>query len=118
TAPAGRADLSEVPDSTLELLRNAIASKRLRMPLTRSGLLDLGVHHQLEELETALSGHTALACLSILDVAVAERAVRHSAPELVWSGPERANATARDTAVVLRSLFERAHKQVILAGYN
>lgn len=118
TAPVDRADLSKVPDSTLELLRNAIASNRLRMPLTRSGLLDLGIHHQLEELETALSGHSALACLSILDVAVAERAARHSAPELVWSGPERANATARDTAVVLRALFERAQRQVILAGYD
>jgi phosphatidylserine/phosphatidylglycerophosphate/cardiolipin synthase-like enzyme len=118
TLAAAKSDLSEVPDSTLELLRQAIASRRVRMPLTRSGLLDLGVHHQLEQLEAALSGHTALACLSILDVVVAERAARNAVPELVWSGPERTNATARDTAVVLRALFERAQRQVILAGYD
>lgn len=119
TAKSDRPGLSRVPDSTLHLLRDAIASKRLRTPLTRTGLLDLGIHHQLEELENALSGHSALACLSILDIAAAERAVaRRPAPELVWSGPERANATARDTAVVLRALFERAERQVILAGYD
>ena len=119
TKTADRADLSKVPDSTLERLRDAIASTRLKTPVTRSGLLDLGVHHQLEELENALSGHSSLACLTVLDIAIAERdAVRHPAPELVWTGPERANATARDTAVVLRALFERARRQVILAGYD
>jgi hypothetical protein len=119
TGTADRADLSNVPDSTLELLRDAIASARLRTPLTRSGLLDLGIHNQLEELENTLAGHSTLACLSLLDVAVAERqALRRPAPELVWTGPERAKATARDTAVVLRALFERTRRQVILAGYD
>jgi hypothetical protein len=114
-----RADLSSVPDSTLERLREALVSKRLRIPITRAGLLDLGVNSQLEELEAALSGHSALACLTVLDVAVAERgAVRRPSPELVWSGPERSNATARDTAVVLRALLERARRHVIVAGYD
>lgn len=114
-----RGNLSSVPDSTLGLLREAIASGRLRMPVTRSGLLDLGIHHQVEEIENTLSGHSALACLTVLDVTVAERdAVRRPAPELVWTGPERINATARDTAVVLRALFERVQRQVILAGYD
>jgi phosphatidylserine/phosphatidylglycerophosphate/cardiolipin synthase-like enzyme len=113
------ADLSEVATSTLERLREAIATDRLRMPVTRAGLLDHGVPNQLEALEDALSGHTSLACLSVLDVVLAERrANARPAPELVWTGPERANATARDTAVVLRALFERARRQVILAGYD
>ncbi len=113
------ADLSEVATSTLERLREAIATDRLRMPVTRAGLLDHGVRNQLKALEGALSGHTALACLSVLDVVLAERhANARPAPELVWTGPERANATARDTVVVLRALFERAQRQVILAGYD
>jgi phosphatidylserine/phosphatidylglycerophosphate/cardiolipin synthase-like enzyme len=113
------ADLSKVPDSTLERLREAIATDRLRMPLTRAGLLDQGVHHQLDLLEGALSGHSALACLSIVDAVLAERrANRRPAPELVWSGPERTKSTARDTAVVLRALFERVQRQLILAGYD
>jgi phosphatidylserine/phosphatidylglycerophosphate/cardiolipin synthase-like enzyme len=89
------------------------------MPVTRAALLGEGIRNQIEALEGALTGHTALACLSVLDVVLAERrANARPAPELVWSGPERTNATARDTAVVLRALFERAQRQVILAGYD
>jgi len=113
------ADLSEVATSTLERLRNSIAFDKLSLPLTRFTLLDCGIRNQLEELENALCGHNASACLSILDAALAERRANiRPAPELVWSGPERQNATARDTAVVLRALFERAQRQVILAGYD
>ncbi len=114
-----RADLSEVATSTLERLRNAMAAGRFRLPVTRAGLLDHGVRNQLEALEAALAGHTELACLSVLDVSLSERRKgARPAPELVWTGPERANATARDTAVVLRALFERAQRQVIVAGYD
>lgn len=114
-----RADLSEVATSTLERLREAITCGRLETPITRAVLLGQGVHHQLEALESAFSGHTARACLTVLDAVLAERSA-HSAPppELVWTGPERAHATARDTAVVLRALFESAQRQVILAGYD
>jgi phosphatidylserine/phosphatidylglycerophosphate/cardiolipin synthase-like enzyme len=116
---AAHADLSDVATSTLERLREAIATDRLKMPVTRAGLLDHGIRNKVEDLEGALSGHTALACLSVLDVTIAERRANvRPAPELVWSGPERVNATARDTAVVLRALFERAQRQVILAGYD
>jgi phosphatidylserine/phosphatidylglycerophosphate/cardiolipin synthase-like enzyme len=120
TAPPGEhADLSGVATSTLERLRDAIATDRVTMPVTRAGLLDHGIRNQLEALEGALSGHTALACLSVLEVVLAERRSNaRPAPELVWTGPERANATARDTAVVLRALFERAQREVILAGYD
>ena len=113
------ANLSEVATSTLERLRGAIAAGRVNFPITRASLLDHGIRNQLEPLEAALSGHTALACLSVLEVALAERRkCARPSPELVWTGPERANATARDTAVVLRALFERAQQQVILAGYD
>jgi phosphatidylserine/phosphatidylglycerophosphate/cardiolipin synthase-like enzyme len=116
---AGQADLSDVATSTLERLREGLASGRVRPPITHATLLDHGIRNQIEPLEDALSGHTALACLSVLDVALAERRKStRPAPELVWTGPERANATARDTAVVLRALFERARRQVIVAGYD
>lgn len=116
---SSEADLSRVPDSTLERIREAITSKRLRLPIVRASLLEAGIHHQLDEIEGALSGHGALSCLTVLDVTLAERrALRRPSPELVWSGPERAHSTARDTAVVLRALFERAQHQVILAGYD
>jgi len=58
------------------------------------------------------------ACLSILDVTLAEREDRKPTPELVWTGPEAPAGTARDTAVVLRELFEGARESVILGGYS
>ena len=38
--------------------------------------------------------------------------------DLVWTGPEGEQASARDTAVVLRRLFESARDHVVLAGYS
>lgn len=119
TSRSDRPDLSDVATSTIERLREAVATNRLPMPITRASLLGEGIHHQLDALENALIGHTMPACLTVLDVLLAERrASSRPAPELVWTGPERANATARDTAVVLRALFERAQRQVVLAGYD
>lgn len=37
--------------------------------------------------------------------------------ELVWTGPEVEPGASRDTAVVMRSLFDRADKSVLLAGF-
>lgn len=37
--------------------------------------------------------------------------------ELVWSGPEPAEARARDTSQVLRELFASAEQRVIIAGF-
>ena len=47
-----------------------------------------------------------------------EREGRPPSPELVWTGPEAPAGTARDTAVVLRELFEGAKESVVLGGYT
>jgi phosphatidylserine/phosphatidylglycerophosphate/cardiolipin synthase-like enzyme len=111
-------DLSSVASATLERLREAIATGALAPPLDRASLIGFGIRNQLDALECVLSGHRGPACLAVLDVALAERAARRPAPELVWTGPEGASATARDTAVVLRALFEGAREHVVLAGYT
>jgi phosphatidylserine/phosphatidylglycerophosphate/cardiolipin synthase-like enzyme len=36
----------------------------------------------------------------------------------VWTGPEAPAGTARDTAIVLRELFESARESVVLGGYS
>ena len=115
----GRSSLAEVATATLERLRDAIDARRVETPLTRATLVSFGVRHQLDALAVALSGHSRLACLAVLDVALAERA-KHDrpAPELVWTGPEAQGARARDTVVVLRELFESARDHVIVAGYS
>jgi phosphatidylserine/phosphatidylglycerophosphate/cardiolipin synthase-like enzyme len=111
--------LTEVSDGTLERIRRGLSNGSLRAPLTRSDLIAFGVTHQLDALVGSLEGHSGAACVSLLDAVIAER-TKHDrpAPELVWTGPEASSAAARDTAVVLRELFESAHERVVLAGYS
>lgn len=116
--PLSRPTLKDVSTSALEKLRTAVASGQLRTPVERAALLGCGIRHQLESIEGALAGHKQIACLAILDVVLAEREQRKPTPELVWTGPEEPGGTARDTAVVLRALFEGARENVILAGYS
>jgi phosphatidylserine/phosphatidylglycerophosphate/cardiolipin synthase-like enzyme len=116
---ATRSRLAEVSTAALERLRVALDSNTLKTPLTRASLVSFGIRHQLDALATALSGHSRLACLAVLDVTLAERSEHDSpAPELVWTGPEGHGSTARDTAIVLRELFESANDHVILGGYS
>lgn len=113
-----RASLKDVSVSALERLRDAIAGGQLKTPVDRASLVGCGIRHQLDAIEAALGGHRTPACLAILEVALAEREQRKPTPELVWTGPEEPGGMARDTAVVLRSLFEGARESVILAGYT
>ena len=115
-----RADLSAVSTSSLERVLDALSSGRMQPPVTRAKLAAVGLKHQLDLMADILAGHTGLACAAIIQVALAERGRRDhpQRPELVWTGPEAASATARDTAVVLRALFEGARRRVILAGYS
>lgn len=113
-----RATLKLVATSVLEQLRGAIDAGVLECPVDCASLVGFGVRHQLEPIERALAGHKRAACLAVLDVALSEREARKPTPELVWTGPEAPSGTARDTAVVLRELFEGARESVILAGYS
>jgi len=67
---------------------------------------------------TALVGMPADHARTLLDTLLAERA-HHPGPrlDLVWSGPESAQAQSRDTSQVLRELFGRAERSVIVAGF-
>jgi phosphatidylserine/phosphatidylglycerophosphate/cardiolipin synthase-like enzyme len=111
--------LADVSDTSLERLHAALESKQIRAPLARSDLVGFGVKGQLDALVATLEGHGREACLSILGAVLAERRkFDRPAPELVWTGPEGGHAVARDTAVVLRELFESAEQRVVLAGYS
>jgi phosphatidylserine/phosphatidylglycerophosphate/cardiolipin synthase-like enzyme len=113
-----RPALKDVSTSAIERLRDAIAAGQLSTPVDRASLLGAGIRHQLDAIEGVLAGHRSAACLAILDVALAEREDRKPTPELVWTGPDEPGGAARDTAVVLRELFEGARESVILAGYS
>ncbi len=113
-----RPNLRNVTTAVLGELHSAIATARLPMPITRGGLVGLGIRQHLVDIEGVLGGHTKEACLTILEVAMTERGERVVPPQLVWTGPEGAGSTARDTGAVLRTLFEKAQQIVILAGYR
>jgi phosphatidylserine/phosphatidylglycerophosphate/cardiolipin synthase-like enzyme len=111
--------LADVSTTSLERIRSALEAGRLRAPMTRQDLVAFGVTGQLDAIAVALVGHTRSACVSILDCVLFERgALDRPDPELVWTGPEGDHAAARDTAIVLRELFEGARRRVILAGYS
>ncbi len=112
--------LVDVSTSSLTRLQAALQSGRLRAPLSRAKLIAFGIREQLDALTAALEGHSRDAALALLGAVLNERA-RHErpAPELVWTGPEEGTrGTARDTAVILRDLFDSARERVILAGYS
>lgn len=110
--------LTRVGTTALRELRQAIAKGELRLPLSRHDLGLMGIHEEVAAILGVLGGHASTACLAILDAVIAEREALPPGPELVWSGPEAPKGKARDTAVVLRRLFEGAQQSVILAGYS
>jgi len=111
--------LTRVSTSALARLRDGLRAGRLTAPLSSAGLLAFGVREQVEPLVAALSGHARASIIAVLEGVLAEReAAERPAPELVWTGPEGSHASARDTAVVLRELFESARSRVVLAGYS
>lgn len=110
--------LSRIPLPVLEQLLESVTRGRLDCPLTEAELLAAG--------HGALSGTIleALAGLGVDAVAVALRLVLaervHRPPprlRLVWTGPEARESVARDTALIVRELFEGAKHSVIVGGY-
>lgn len=65
-----------------------------------------------------LVGMSARDAAMLIHAVVAERQANPRPQlELVWSGPEPAQAHARDTSQVVRELFESAERRVIVAGF-
>jgi phosphatidylserine/phosphatidylglycerophosphate/cardiolipin synthase-like enzyme len=65
----------------------------------------------------SLFGHSREATLAIIAGVLAERGAPRPSLELVWTGPDVTAGAARDTAVVVRELFARAQRHVLVAGY-
>ena len=111
--------LSGVSLPTLRDLAGAIERTTVRCPVTASRLSAAGFGEvQAPVLET-LGSLDRIAALAVLRAVIADRehrAERHL--ELVWSGPLAPGAAHRDTAVVMRSLFNRAQNRVLIGGYS
>ena len=114
--PRGLCDLA-TPD--LETLLKAVESGNLQCPPTTAGLVGHGLGERAGGLVELLRSLDRSGVEVALRVALAERA--HRPPprlDLVWTGPEAGTAPTRDTAIVVRQLFERAQSSVIVAGFR
>ncbi|MGK4002216.1 DISARM system phospholipase D-like protein DrmC [Sorangium sp. So ce1036] len=113
----------EVPSETLLQLADALEAGHVRGPLTKFGLraftTSASAVRSLEALRQTAGSEAALAAMCRL--VVAERAAtmaRAPRVELVWTGPERAGASSRDTKVVVAELFARARRSVLVSSYS
>ncbi len=110
-------DLSQLSKHDLERLQGALSSGRLRYPLSSIGLQGEGLGG-LVQLASAFNALGKEGALGVIAAVLADRNARGSPPELVWTGPEGNASRARDTAVVLDDVFERATSRVLIAGYR
>lgn len=108
----------------LEALADALERRRLpAFSVSSLGPLvgvqaNSGAVGELEE-RRRMVGDTTLAAV-LRAVAAERRATTLQADrrlELVWTGPERVGAGTRDTAVVVRELFQQAERDVLVSGY-
>ncbi|HEY8430054.1 MAG TPA: DISARM system phospholipase D-like protein DrmC [Sandaracinaceae bacterium] len=103
----------------LRALREAVALDRIAVPLHATGLRAAGFGAWVDELLALLGGANRAGVLAALDAAIAEREqARPPRLELVWTGPVGRHGTVRDTAVVVRELFARARKSVLVGGFR
>ncbi len=111
--------LVHVPLAELRALHHAVAAGRVPWPLGESSLQAEGLGHHAGPLLAALGDLDRVGVLALLAVVIAERTLQPvPRVHLVWTGPEAKRARARDTAVVLRELFESATASVLIAGYT
>ena len=112
---SGRIELA-LPD--IERVLAAARSGALGGELTTEGLAraHLGA---LRDGLGALIGAPVDTVVQVL-AAVREERLRPPATKvaLVWTGPETRGSGARDTAVVVREMFETAQRHVLIAGYS
>ncbi|MBX3270384.1 MAG: DISARM system phospholipase D-like protein DrmC [Sandaracinaceae bacterium] len=111
--------LARISLHDLESLERAIERGTLAAPITETALVASGFAAGAADIVEVLRGVDAAGALAAVRVALAER--RHRAPprlDLVWTGPEARLSTSRDTAIVVRQLFERARQSVLVGGFR
>jgi hypothetical protein len=83
--------------------------------MTASALAELSVGDRAGWL-VGLDTEAVLA--AIIAVLAERRRGEDTKVDLVWTGPDVAASAARDTAVVVRELFARAERSVLVAGFS
>jgi len=104
----------ELSTPRLEDLRIAL-QRAGEAPCGETQLQDAGFDGPVVAMLIGMPAHHAVTLVAAI---LAERTA-HPRPhlDLVWSGPEAAQAQSRDTSQVLRELFDTAERHVIIAGF-
>lgn len=111
-------ELSRVSLADLEALRELVGRGRLRCPITRIRLATVGLERLANRIGP-LGDKEREAVLELIEIVVRERqSVRRPTLDLVWSGPEATRSATRSTASVVREMFERAARSVVVAGLS
>lgn len=118
--PEGPRGLSDLSQRELKDLLRALGAGWLDDPSSELALRQAGVEStHLPDAMRVLGSCSPQAAAALIEVVLAER--EHRPPprlELVWTGPENATSLARDTGIVVRRLFERAEREVIIGGFR
>jgi phosphatidylserine/phosphatidylglycerophosphate/cardiolipin synthase-like enzyme len=114
-----RPSLSAVPTEVLRALRDRLLAGTLEVPLYEAALRSHGLAAAWPFFKGLAPTHDAPTLLTMLDVALAERDdASHPQIDVVWTGPEAIQSTARDTTIVVNDIFSKATQEVFVAGYT
>ena len=117
--------LVQLSNQELTSIASALKSERLSPPFRSQGLqrfVDATVTGSVASGLQGLTdqGFTPSMISSVISMLLSQRATTASSQaviELVTSGPEAAGIANRDTAIVVRELFARAERSVLVVGY-
>ena len=109
----------------LQQLAAALRSGRVVPPINPlqlkrfipASLVDRVADELRQKIEDGLRPHHLADLLEILCQDRRQRPVAEDLIELVWTGPEAEGIVNRETAVVVREMFQHARESVLVAGY-
>ncbi|MDO8431094.1 MAG: DISARM system phospholipase D-like protein DrmC [Candidatus Binatus sp.] len=120
-----KSSLTKLSTAAIVALSEALRSGRLTAPYSPIALRDYLAGPNDTEISAEFgnlfrSGMGAAHIAYVLDAITAERE-RTDSPErhieLVWSGPETMRSETRETGVVVRGMFAKAQRAVLVASY-
>lgn len=107
-------DLHDVATHDLRELLTLLKAKTLQQPWSNGLAM---ARPAMVPWAAQLDGLPEVAVQAVLRAVLAEREAQREPPEMVWTGPEGAASTARDTSAVVANMLQRARKEVLLASY-
>ena len=110
-----------IPQPALEALAQGLAANRIALP-ANTAILERYVGREwaaavVSELAMLADASFTPAQMSVLLRAISAHRPDEAGAELVWSGPECAQALSRDTGIVVPELFASAKRSVLVCGF-